>query len=342
MQNLIEVFDYSRSVKKVVPLILLYFFLNEKATPQEADSLLHRVELSIGFVDDSDQYSSLSDGIGILLPISSGPYDTMQVVANDAGIILFEDVPEGAYMIHFVPEKSFQEAGELLLPTYLSNSIRWHEADTLTLANDVRDTVFVNRIKVEERATGSAVVGGVMQYEIHGRYLPRGRSVFLYSMDRNEWYYSTTDTLGRFLFTDLPQGMYRIEAQVPGLLMDTDSYLEFLIDESCAIVELNITAYSDIITVEDLGFPGTGPCPTGISSSGIVVYPSPASNELFITPKTLPNFYKVYTVKGDLVKEGYLENNNQRIDILDLQEGLYFVKTEGQVSATKVIISRGR
>lgn len=77
------------------------------------------------------------------------------------------------------------------------------------------------------------------------------------------------------------------------------------------------------------------------SPSAINIYPTPASNTLYITGITGKTILRLYDLVGKLTMEKEIENNTT-INTSQLAEGIYMLSTTGKTGQTtnKVVISR--
>lgn len=75
----------------------------------------------------------------------------------------------------------------------------------------------------------------------------------------------------------------------------------------------------------------------------INIYPNPASNYIFINNLTNKTSIKIYSILGKLVKQiNTIENNKIKVDIGDLQTGIYFLKllTGNKIKTIKIAIQK--
>ncbi|MBN2663154.1 MAG: T9SS type A sorting domain-containing protein [Bacteroidales bacterium] len=76
------------------------------------------------------------------------------------------------------------------------------------------------------------------------------------------------------------------------------------------------------------------------SNIAVMTYPNPAYDFLNIQSNELINSVQIYSINGQVIKGVNVNSNNTRIDISNLQQGVYIVNinTENGTSTTKLII----
>ena len=79
------------------------------------------------------------------------------------------------------------------------------------------------------------------------------------------------------------------------------------------------------------------------NEDNIVLFPSPCNSEFFIQGKSFNN-YQLINSLGQIVKNSKLDENleTQKISVLDLSEGIYYLKLSGLngVSNKKIVVKR--
>ena len=79
--------------------------------------------------------------------------------------------------------------------------------------------------------------------------------------------------------------------------------------------------------------------PSNERQSTIVVYPNPASANLYVKGDALSNGgrYSLFDTNGRMILSGSLTGNTSPIDISSISRGVYFLKIEGSSQAAKII-----
>lgn len=78
-------------------------------------------------------------------------------------------------------------------------------------------------------------------------------------------------------------------------------------------------------------------------NNNLIVHPNPAKNELFINMTNFKSksfsYLEIFSISGQMVWEQGITQNTTKVDISNLNKGLYFLKTnvDGQVSTVKFI-----
>jgi hypothetical protein len=79
------------------------------------------------------------------------------------------------------------------------------------------------------------------------------------------------------------------------------------------------------------------------NEDNIVLFPNPCNSEFFIQGKSFNN-YQLINSLGQIVKNSKLDENleTQKISVLDLSEGIYYLKLSGLngVSNKKIVVKR--
>ncbi len=73
----------------------------------------------------------------------------------------------------------------------------------------------------------------------------------------------------------------------------------------------------------------------------ILIYPNPATSEINIAfGKKASSVYSIYNNAGQIVQEGNLQSEKPRIDINNLNSGIYYLQFDKQSTKHKVVITR--
>lgn len=80
-----------------------------------------------------------------------------------------------------------------------------------------------------------------------------------------------------------------------------------------------------------------------IDENGFVLYPNPSNGILFVTVETqnlmsLQIDYQIINILGEMVSKGIIISENQKIDISDLPNGIFFIRINGVTK--KIIVSK--
>ncbi|WP_454047853.1 T9SS type A sorting domain-containing protein [Chryseobacterium sp. Marseille-Q8038] len=74
-----------------------------------------------------------------------------------------------------------------------------------------------------------------------------------------------------------------------------------------------------------------------LTENNFKIAPNPTSDYLQVLGLTKKSGFKVYNASGNLVKEGIINNNTEKINIQDLTSGIYFIKLDSGESSFKFV-----
>ncbi|MEL6557220.1 MAG: LamG-like jellyroll fold domain-containing protein [Bacteroidota bacterium] len=283
-------------------------------------------------------------------------YDSITPVVNVVdGTFTYPDLVLADYL--FVVEAS----ESIYIPTYVESGFLWDEADTVFL-RDNGQSVTAEMVLDPDATIGPGDVGGIFEEDIPddgriearrrvrrvGVALRRRRSSNRIQEDEFELVaYTQTDDNGQFTFEELPNGVYRISFEFPGVPLDESSFVEFEIseDDGRTSLELEAVATEDgTIVVNDVT-----PDPVSVSQALdklLKVYPNPARNSISIDYSKVGNksmrleltdSYGREVITSDMKDPAGLK----QIDISQLSKGVYILKlidANNQSVATSRII----
>ena len=254
------------------------------------------------------------------------PIDTVQV---DTGKYEFHDLEKGTYVlrsrIHPIENGYYYNA-----PAYLSTAqsdedrLYWHNTYFIKIENketQVHDFA-LSQIKT---IVGKGRINGTL-YEDNQLQTPMvGQVVLLLNEDKIPVGVSYSNKTGEFSFTDLPQGKYFVEPEVPGFFTDR--------------LKVNINdPYENIYGIY-MFYDGTkirGGLHTSVEDisntiDDLKLYPNPTNSTLTITSEYFssdnnPKITILDAVGRQQPTNGLIHNgNNINIDVSELPEGIYFV-----------------
>ncbi len=277
------------------------------------------------------------------------PYDSIPKInglQNPAGLqftngkAVFQNLLLGEYLIAIRADPT------KYLPTYYTNTYLWEEADKLDFKDNLSQQMSMTLVPRElTEADGQGnITGGIEadfgeDSEEGGRVNARrkvkkaGCSMrrFVISGRTNEDVYELiayveSDDEGRFNFDFLPEGTYRFNIEFPGIPMDPESFVEFVIGEGGAnkfVLEATIT--EDGIAVEriiTLGY-------SDLEADQFKVFPNPTTDRLFLSfPSENELNVQIISVSGQVVLEKQTQFMDTQIEFetVNLEEGVYFMQ----------------
>jgi hypothetical protein len=335
-------------------------------TSREKDlTVVADIEYFPGFSFADGVRGILEEGQGILLKIQEGPYDTIAVVEIRNQAVLFQDIVLGDYLLKVDTDDAYRQYKEYnfsadsvgidtvaFIPTHYISELEWDSAQVLELRDYISDTL--EMIRIPPPLLPGDGNDGIIQMTVEsdlpdeeGNRLEARRRVRKAgcSCRRNrsrgggrtneddEWEliaYKETDDEGNVDFGFLPNGLYRINIQYPGVPMDPNSFIEFEIseeEEEDGYV-LAATVFEDGIqveVVEELGF-------VREYFKDLNVYPNPANDEIRITYAKLNSTdvsYQLMDLSGQMMVEGEVEKGQSqetRLETSGVQDGLYLLR----------------
>ncbi|MEQ9426331.1 MAG: T9SS type A sorting domain-containing protein [Cyclobacteriaceae bacterium] len=278
------------------------------------------------------------------------PFDTVAVDAT-TGEYFFNDVVLGDFILRGRPGESITDD---VLQTYWESTNDWLQADTLFL-REVLTGVNIDMIEIPDPfdpALGDGTIGGFLEIDLPvreedeesgrtlaarrvrraGVSLNRARAKQRGNQDEVELelvqYVETTDN-GDFGFINVPPGEYFLNIQIPGIPMDPETNIPFVINENGAGESFNIAALATetgiaLEVIEE----------TGIAQEYFIdykLYPNPATNliNLDYERNNAANIkMQILDMMGKEVRYMELHNASRDqllIDVSDLQNGMYIL-----------------
>ena len=297
----------------------------------------------------------LTDGDVIILRLTpSGPFvaeDTVEL--STTGTYEFSDVILGDFLINVKPNR---EVFENTIQTYYIKEQDYEDADTLKLRQEttgvnIEMIVFTPPTTTPPPSQAKSITGIVeTNFQEDGtgnngnridarrkvkraacsvrRFVPKGRTT--QEGDFVLYAYVESNDNGEFQFTNLEAGTYRLRIEYPGVPMDEDSDVEFVLEGS------NVTGYSVLATVTEDGI--------FVESSPVLGTPSPFLNEIKVYPNPVKETaqlrytvnrkisslnFKLLSIDGKIISNGTLGTKTGTYDLKlnteNLDPGIYFV-----------------
>jgi hypothetical protein len=291
----------------------------------------------------------------LLKVTETGSYDTIQVRnVNANGSYLFDNAILDDYLINGFADTSvviYKKA----LPTYYQRSIFWEAANVMKLYYDTTVNI-ASEVKPEPPTAGNGEIFGtfyenfpdgktkakarVSNASVTVRRVQssgRGKEEVLVLVAQ-----TFTNDEGEFLFTKLDEAEYRLNIQLPGYPMDSNSFLIIPIVDNFfdRQVGVNAEVIDGKITVTKLVITGWQQ-----EEHSFSVFPNPTVDYLFITGKEndkSTNFRLMDSAGKKLPVSIKYDEVNLRwsLKLEGLQRGTYFVEVNrnGKREVARVII----
>ncbi|MFY0607562.1 MAG: T9SS type A sorting domain-containing protein [Cyclobacteriaceae bacterium] len=290
------------------------------------------------------------------LPFDSIP--KINGIQNPEGLLfnngraVFNNLLLGEYLIAIRADPS------KYLPTYYANTYLWEEADTLDFKDDLNQQMTMTIVPPPlTEDDGSGIIEGSIEADFGdetgaGGRVDARRKVkkagcsmrrFVRSGRVDEDVYELvayveSDDEGRFNFEFLPEGKYRFNIEYPGIPMDPDSFVEFVIGEGGAdkfVLEATITEDGIAVErIETLGF-------SKLELDLFNVYPNPTTDRVFISTGGIQDGLYVTLVSLSGSELGMYEfselGSPLEIELSHLQNGVYFLNVLDANDASKKI-----
>jgi len=258
--------------------------------------------------------------------------NTTNTLTDNAGNYSFANLSSGDYLIKAVPDSM---VNPLAVSTYFGNTSLWAMADTLHVncANTITANITLDSLPT---LNGSSVIAGSIsnfsssffQAFVAPQISISGVVVNLFNANTNTLVATViTDSLGNFIFTNLPAGSYIIYIDIPGMEQNaftvisigTGNFyniLPFFIDENAGVIyDNNLT-----VSISKVSLP----------NNNINVYPNPFKAETSVK-YTLQESSNVLIVVYNLLGEkvATLVNANKNVGTYTEQfkpanKGVYF------------------
>jgi len=259
-----------------------------------------------------------------------------------------------------------------ILLTYYSDAITWTQADTLVLVEDV-DTLRINTVQIPPPTSGPNTIAGILEEEFEEqpgeggrvearRRIRRGGIALRKSRVSNRTEndddfelvaFIYTGEEGTFDFSGLPDGLYRISVEIPGLPMDPNSFIEFRLGSGAGLrssLDLRAVIETEVIQVFDETIVGFDDQRLG----ALQLYPNPANQQVQVSVQgNLTNEYQVSIVDmygkevyNSARQPSFDQGNAYMIDVGNLKGGLYLVnvyrkdKNKRNIRVARLLIRR--
>ncbi len=280
-------------------------------------------------------FSLLPSGFALLVNRTYNEFTYTEVVRVINGNYHFADIDPGLYLVYVIPV--FQITGfyyPVYLPTYSGNSINWQHAvpvhvssnntiqnihlasfsDIITGDRSVRGKITYTNTALYEESIFNTNWNSLTLY-FNPEHNASNMSVLLFDIDGNCIKSAQTDSLGEFLFENLPYGKYFISPEKAGVVSQN-----FPVDIETSSDSLNYY----YITLNSTGFVGISENVLILKS--LTVFPNPADNYISI-PSENKDPFTLFSSMGKQI--GTYTGETERVDVSHFVSGCYFIKWQG-------------
>ncbi len=265
---------------------------------------------------------------------------------DESGSFIFGNLFAGEYLFYAVCDTA---TGPPYLPAYHPDKERWDDAYVHNLKGDTYE-IDIRLPKVAQQLpAGEGSVSGqfllpkyaAKTYETYcqpwfgddGEQLcTEGLSnitvLLLGTGSKNIYDYTLTGADGKFTFTDLPFGSYRLEAEVAGYRSETSEIIT--LNPENPLVE------GVLLNIEPLQKIGIYIPAQAEQGRGFIIYPNPSSSVIHIESASFEDDERyhlaIFNVHGQLALQTEVKtvNNKFSIEISNLRNGVYHARISGQ------------
>jgi PKD repeat protein len=264
----------------------------------------------------------VSNGTAIVMN-SNGVYYSTSI---QNGFYSFSQIPSGIYIVYGIPSNNLYPN---FAPTYFPESLFWTQATQINLSTDITNAN-ITLVEFPVQTGGIGTISGWLSWNLLNStntfksFIDNSVDsipIFLFDLNENPIAYTTTGEQGYFLFQNLPFGVYKIVAEMPGYnsvpVIVTIEPGHFSITNITLVINgLSIALGIDYASDADERF---------------VIFPNPVSSVINIFFNTYINEgrIKIISFEGRILFEksiSDIESNVLRFDISYLKKGTYFLQ----------------
>jgi hypothetical protein len=288
----------------------------------------------------SDDNNALTDGQVVLYQMISSTPTPIDTALISNGNYVFNDLEIGDYKLKY---SCGTQCG--IVPTYYDATFQYQKSKTakvLGCPNFDNENIDIKAKALKTTTTGSGTINGNIS---SGAIIPanarisatyEGISVFLVDDLGDVVGYTETDENGDFTFVDVPNGDYKIIADLVGYKSDTSQVFTIGTLNSNLNAALCIDEPSKTIGVCD---DATYVKPKVLDNLNVSIYPNPTSG--VFTINTSVGNAKIIVLNG-LGEELLIENSNGNTKTIDLSgypNGVYILQiiSENGIKETSII-----
>ncbi|MCK5788216.1 MAG: T9SS type A sorting domain-containing protein, partial [Chlamydiia bacterium] len=263
-------------------------------------------------------HSAINDSIG-----DDGWYEFSTTIVNPDGSYVFNNVPDGEYLIIAFPDYNSMYF-ETHLPTYYGDVIFWEDATVINPIN-TNGPSNITLVQAEGVNTGEGIINGDIVDEGFKSQL-EDTDISLFLIDENNQALAITysETNGSFNFSEIAFGTYTVYAEITGL-PTTPAEITLSSENPTANITIEITPNGVISGIENI---------TSVIVKEVGnIYPNPVVNQasfaITLKTQTIINIY-IYNQIGQLIQFRTVnaQEGNSNIKILTnkFHSGVYTMK----------------
>ena len=271
--------------------------------------------LDVGFVV---MYSAINDSTG-----NNGWYEFNMTIVNPDGSYVFDNVPDGEYIIIAFPDDNSMYF-ETHLPTYYGDVIFWEDATIITPSN-TNGPLNINLFQAVGVNAGEGIINGdIVSEGFKSQLEDTDISLFLINEDNQALAITYSENNGSFDFSEIAFGTYTVYAEMTGL-PTTPAEVTLSSENPTADITIEISPNGVTTGIENIT--------SSILKEVGNIYPNPVTNqasfEISLKKQTIINIY-IYNQIGQLIqfKTINAQEGNSEIQILTNKflHGVYTMK----------------
>ena len=306
----------------------------------------------------SSEGQVITDGYVLAFLLSDGVISTKidSVQIQDDGTYTFENMASCVdYIFHGY---SNVDVYPNIIPRWHVDAFYWFDAEPINVAweDELVEGVEIDLYEIVPPTPGTSELGGGVYYGGSKGEPVNNIDVVLEFDDPAEKGkgdevigYKPTDAQGQWAFDKLPEGIFKVKIDIPGLTMD--SVYTINITQPYTVIN-NLNYYIDTLSGIFTDF-------TGLSEFDILpfgtlsVFPNPNNGHFYLEVQKSENIsyldiqsVELWDMEGRLVKDLHLTYKGERLitsfDLDDVQPGMYFIKVKNNdaFGVKKFVIQR--
>ncbi|NOR87325.1 MAG: T9SS type A sorting domain-containing protein, partial [Bacteroidales bacterium] len=298
---------------------------------------------------------TITDGYVLAFLLSDGVISTQvdSVAIQEDGSYVFENMASCVdYIFHAY---SNADMYPFIIPRWYTEAFYWYDATPITVAweDDLVEGIDISLFEVVPPPPGSSEMGGGVYYYGKGEPVKNIDVVLEFESpdDKADVIvgYKPTDELGQWTFGELPEGVFKVRVDIPGLQMDSVYTIE-ITQPNTVITGLNYYLDPDNgIFIDFTGVDELDP----LSFGTISIFPNPNNGQFYLEINKSDHIasldiqsVELWDMEGRRVKDLHIHFKGDRyissFNMNDIQPGLYFIKVRNNdaVGVKKFVIQR--
>ncbi len=287
-------------------------------------TIVGKVTYQLGNISSANILLLNADSTGQFLPTQTTSVDT-------GGNYAFSNIPDGNYTIQVVPDTAVYHAN--VMKTYYGNQFLWDSASVISAVCGGSYTANISATYIAPLApTGARIAGYILadanytgKTTVQGDPIP-GVDVSIEQSPSGIIIASTqSKTDGSYIFTNVPQGTFRILTTIPGYGLDSSRTVQ-ITSNTDVITQQNYLVSDSTIYINGDSTVVTGNNPIiKTNNSPARIFPNP-NNGIFTLQlgETNSGLVTITDMLGKVVYKKQVKNK-EGIDLSNQPKGIYFI-----------------